>query len=120
MKKTILIVFLIINALITKSQTTIELDNGGLLFASLNTNTTYYKPELKLTKVKPLYYRDYNTGLKTGPALLLGGATFISAGLLTRSSTFNGKGIHFSGKNACIVSGTIIFVSGIVITIGGG
>ena len=39
MKKTILIVFLIINALITKSQTTIELDNGGLLFASLN---TYY------------------------------------------------------------------------------
>jgi len=120
MKKTILIVFLIINAFITKSQTIIELNDGSLLYASLDNKKTYYEPELKLIHIKPIYYKDYGSGLKTGPALLLGGAAFITAGLLTRPTTFNGKGVHFSGKNACIISGTIIFVSGIVITIGGG
>jgi len=66
----------------------------------------------------------YENTMRTGPAVMLGGASFIVAGLLTpptyvSGSTTEKKPFYKQIRNLPILAGSIIFSTGLVITITG-
>jgi hypothetical protein len=68
--------------------------------------------------------KSRKTEFRTGPAMLIGGAAFIVAGMLTQqiyegSSTTQLKPVYAQPRTWAIVSGSLVFTVGIPLTIVG-
>lgn len=70
-------------------------------------------------------YTSSNSSVRVGPVMLLGGASFIAAGLLTTpvyvagSTTDKKPFLQQGGRAAAIISGCIVLSGGIVISLNG-
>lgn len=70
-------------------------------------------------------YSSNSSNVRVGPVMMLGGASFIVAGILTTpvyvsgSTTEKKPFLQQGGRAAAIISGCLVLTGGIVISIGG-
>ena len=71
------------------------------------------------------YYSSNSSNVRVGPVMMLGGASFIVAGILTTPVYVSGSTTEKKpfpqqgGKAAAIISGCLVLTGGIVVSIGG-
>jgi len=102
-----------------------------VLFLALSLSTSAFSqlapptPKINLHLSNKSNILDNSRTVRTGPLMMLGGASFIAAGALTTpfyvgASTTEKKPFFQQGaRAAAIISGCVVLTGGVVVTLGG-